>query len=79
MEDPTHKETAEELKGHWKTLLRERIDDKVRAERIFERHIIADVGGIILPICMLLDGESSYNGDYQPKPAYTDQTDNGTI
>ena len=34
MEDPTHKEIAEELKGHWKRLWRERIDDKVRAEGI---------------------------------------------
>jgi hypothetical protein len=34
VEDPTHKEFAEELKEHWKTLWRERIDDKVRAEGI---------------------------------------------
>jgi len=28
--------------------LRRRIDDKARAEGVFERHIIADVGGIIV-------------------------------
>jgi len=45
--DPTHKEIAEELKGHWKRLWWERIDDKARVEGIFDRD--GNVGGIILP------------------------------
>lgn len=37
MENIAHKEFVEELKKEWKTLWRERIDDKVRAEAIANR------------------------------------------
>ncbi|MGQ9507662.1 MAG: hypothetical protein ACUVTB_07425 [Candidatus Bathycorpusculaceae bacterium] len=37
MENITHKEFIEELKKEWKTLWRERVDDKVRAEAIANR------------------------------------------
>ena len=43
------KEIVKELKEQWRKLWQERIDDQVRAEGIFEIHVIADVGRIILP------------------------------